>query len=123
MRRYYKSSGDTASFSDDEDDDDTDSDDDEDEDTDSDGDSSYSKGDSDRRCGGCEGGDRCGSQGSCFDGTVLGSVAPGREHKRQGDAAAAARLSRASPGVLRVAACHHPLVELPDGPMTAGLRL
>ena len=98
MRRYYKSSGDTASFSDDEDDDDTDSDDDEDEDTDSDGDSSYSKGDSDRRCGGCEGGDRCGSQGSCFDGTVLGSVAPGREHKRQGDAAAAASTMARSSG-------------------------
>jgi 3',5'-cyclic AMP phosphodiesterase CpdA len=27
-------------------------------------------------------------------------------------------LARAPPGVLRVAVCHHPLVEVPDGPMT-----
>jgi 3',5'-cyclic AMP phosphodiesterase CpdA len=29
------------------------------------------------------------------------------------------RLSHAPSGALRIAACHHPLVELPDGPMTA----
>ena len=31
---------------------------------------------------------------------------------------AAARLTAAPKGTLRVAVCHHPLVELPDGPMT-----
>jgi 3',5'-cyclic AMP phosphodiesterase CpdA len=31
---------------------------------------------------------------------------------------AAARLASAPAGALRVAACHHPLVELPDGPMS-----
>ena len=36
-----------------------------------------------------------------------------------GQAGAVARdLAKAAPGVLRVAVCHHPLVEVPDGPMT-----
>jgi 3',5'-cyclic AMP phosphodiesterase CpdA len=44
--------------------------------------------------------------------------------------AVAADLAKAEPGTLRVAVCHHPLVEVPDGPMTgrviggpAGARL
>jgi 3',5'-cyclic AMP phosphodiesterase CpdA len=33
-------------------------------------------------------------------------------------ASAAADLSKSPPGILRVAVCHHPLMEVPDGPMT-----
>lgn len=32
------------------------------------------------------------------------------------------RLEDAAPGAVRIAACHHPLVELPHGPMTGGVR-
>jgi 3',5'-cyclic AMP phosphodiesterase CpdA len=53
-----------------------------------------------------------------------GALAPGQAR------AVAADLAKAEPGTLRVAVCHHPLVEVPDGPMTgrviggpAGARL
>jgi len=41
-----------------------------------------------------------------------GALAPGQA------SAVANDLAKAAPGVLRVAVCHHPLVEVPDGPMT-----
>jgi 3',5'-cyclic AMP phosphodiesterase CpdA len=41
-----------------------------------------------------------------------GALAPGQAR------AVAADLVKASPGTLRVAVCHHPLVEVPHGPMT-----
>jgi 3',5'-cyclic AMP phosphodiesterase CpdA len=53
-----------------------------------------------------------------------GALAPGQAR------AVAADLAKAEPGTLRVAVCHHPLVEVPHGPMTgrvvggpAGARL
>ncbi len=53
-----------------------------------------------------------------------GALAPGQAR------AVTADLARAEPGTLRVAVCHHPLVEVPHGPMTgrviggpAGARL
>jgi 3',5'-cyclic AMP phosphodiesterase CpdA len=42
-----------------------------------------------------------------------GAISPGQA------AAAANDLAEAAPGVLRVAVCHHPLMEVPGGPMTA----
>jgi 3',5'-cyclic AMP phosphodiesterase CpdA len=41
-----------------------------------------------------------------------GALAPGQAR------AVAADLAKAAPGALRVAVCHHPLVEVPHGPMT-----